>query len=64
MTVGKSIRTSDIRGILLNSVKNLDKSTKWAVAAFSIAQVLLTFLDLLGVAILFMFIDIFKNFRF
>ena len=52
MTVGKSIRTSDIRGILLNSVKNLDKSTKWAVAAFSIAQVLLTFLDLLGVALL------------
>ena len=52
MTVGKPIRTPDIRGILLNSVKNLDKSTKWAVVAFSIAQVLLTFLDLLGVALL------------
>ena len=38
--------------VLLNSAKNLDKSTKVAVFIFSLIQILLTFLDLLGVALL------------
>lgn len=38
--------------VLLNSAMNLDKSTKVAVLIFSLIQILLTFLDLLGVALL------------
>jgi len=44
--------TARIYKLLLNSVKNLDKSTKVAVLFFSLIQILLTFLDLLGVALL------------
>lgn len=42
----------DTRSILLKSAKDLDSSTKLAIASFSSAQILLTFLDLIGVALL------------
>lgn len=42
----------DIRSILLKSAKDLDRSTKLAIAIFASAQILLTFLDLMGVALL------------
>ena len=42
----------DTRSILLKSAKDLDRSTKLAIAIFASAQILLTFLDLIGVALL------------
>ena len=48
----KSGTRSNTRRILLKSAKDLDKSTKLAIAVFALAQILLTFLDLIGVALL------------
>jgi len=48
----KFMSKSEVRRVLLNSAQDLDKSTKLAIAVFVFAQILLTFLDLIGVAIL------------
>jgi ABC-type multidrug transport system fused ATPase/permease subunit len=52
MVTKKSKNNENTYGILVNSAKNLDKSTKIAIVMFSSMQILLTFLDLLGVALL------------
>ena len=52
MVTKKSRGKERAYGIIVNSAKNLDKSTKIAIVMFSSMQILLTFLDLLGVALL------------
>jgi len=52
MATRESFRVEGTYKVLLNSAKSLDKSTKLAVFIFSSIQILLTFLDLLGVALL------------
>jgi ABC-type multidrug transport system fused ATPase/permease subunit len=52
MSWQQSMSGSEVRSTLLKSAKDLDKGTKLAIAAFTFTQILLTFLDLIGVALL------------
>jgi ABC-type multidrug transport system fused ATPase/permease subunit len=52
MMSGTAKSVPNAKNMLLNSAKNLDKSTKLAIIVFTLLQILLTLLDLIGVALL------------